>query len=66
MGNCNTSKEEATELDMKPGPVKSNNITVFTFSGPDAVFIEKKSEYNLSFSDPVFFSVRNSKRDSLN
>lgn len=65
MGNCNANEEKVSERNMKSGPVKMNGITVVTFSGPDAVFIEKNPECNVSFSDPVFFSARNSKPGSL-
>jgi len=65
MGNCNTNDEKPSERSMKAGPNKKNSITVVTFSGPDAVFIEKNPECNVSFSDPVFFSARNSKPGSL-
>jgi hypothetical protein len=64
MGNCNTKEEVVSERNMKAGPIKTNGITIATFSGPDAVFIEKNPERNVSFSDPVFFSARKSRLDS--
>lgn len=64
MGNCNTGKEEEEpdEISMKTVNNKPKGITVVTFSGPDAVHIEQNPEHNLSFSDPNFFSVRNSRK----
>lgn len=62
MGNCNPGKEETKEISMNIVDKKPKGITVVTFSGPDAVFIEQNSEHNLSFSDPKFFTVRNSRK----